>query len=66
MLGGDVFEGLNDFGEEGIRNFRDNQTKNAGLARNQGASLSVGVIAEFLYHLPNTLSKPGIDSRNAI
>ena len=66
MLGGDVFERLNALGEEGIRNLRDNQTKNAGLARNECASLSVGVIAEFLYQLPNTLSKSRIDSRNAV
>src|SRR5882762_11273316 len=52
-----VFEHVHNFGKEGIRDFRDDQPKDAAASGNEGACLRARKIAEFFDDLPNTLRK---------
>src|ERR1700751_3612505 len=61
-----VFEGLNDLRKEGIRNFGDNQSEDAGSPKHQSASLSVGVIAELIDDFPHSLGELRIDRGNTV
>ena len=60
------FKRLNNFGEKWIRNFRNDQAKNAASARNQGARLPVRIIPELVNRLPNPLGQLRIDRGHPI
>ena len=66
MLYCDPFENLDNLREEGIRDLRDDQPKNAATTRNQGPCLSVGIIAKLFNNVPNAFRHLWVDGGNAI
>lgn len=61
-----IFEGLNDFREKRIGDLGNNQAENAAPSRNQGAGLSIWIIAQLIHHLPDTLDKLRVDGGNPV
>jgi hypothetical protein len=62
----DVFEFLNEFGEKGVGNFRDDEAEEAALAGDEGAGLGVGEIVEFGNGFPDTGGEDGVYGRDMI
>ena len=52
---GDGLEDLHDFRKEWIGQFGDNQPEYSAAARDQGARLRIGVVAQFFNDFPNSL-----------
>src|SRR5215469_7380081 len=66
VFDGEIFKGLNDLGEEGVGDFRNDQSEDAAAAEDEGASLGVRVVAEFIDNSPNSFSELGIHRRNTV
>ena len=66
IFNGQIFEGLNYFRKERIRNLRDNEAEDAGAAQYQRARLSVGVIAQFVDDAPHSFGELRIDRGNTV
>src|SRR5579863_6203843 len=62
----EILERLYDLGKKWIGELRDDQAKNAASSENQGARLSVGVVTEFVDHLPHPLGELRIDRRHTV
>jgi hypothetical protein len=49
---GDVFKSLDEFGEEGVGDFGDDEAEELTATGDEGAGLDVGEVVEFVDHLP--------------
>jgi len=63
---GDLFEALDQFGEEWIGNVLDDDAENAAAARDERPSMGVRKIVELLDCLPDTLAETFADQRRAV
>ena len=63
---GDVFEILNEFGEEGVGNFRDDEAEQAAFSGDEGTGLGVGKVVEFGDGFPDAGGEDGVDGGNVV
>jgi len=63
---GDVFEFLDEFWEEGVSDFRDDETEQAAFAGDEGAGLGVGKVVEIGNSFPDAGGKDGVDGGNVV
>ena len=63
---GDLFELLDEFGEERIGNLRDDEAEQFAFAGDERSGLGVGEIVELGDGLPDTCSEDGIDCRDVV
>ena len=66
MGDGDLFELLDEFGEERIGNFGDDETEQFAFAGDEGPGLGVREIVEFGDGLPDAGCKDGIDCGDSV
>jgi hypothetical protein len=57
---GDLFELLDEFGEEGVGDLGDDETKQSASARDERACLGVGEVVEIGDGLPHASSEDGV------
>jgi hypothetical protein len=53
----EVFESLNNFGEERIRDLRNNQSEDSTAPEDESASLSIRVVSQFIYDFPDSFGE---------
>lgn len=63
---GDLLELLDEFGEEGVGNFGDDEAEEFAFAGDEGAGLGVGEVVEVGDGLPDTCRKDRIDAWDVI
>ena len=66
ILDGDIFESLNEFREEWIGDFRNDQAKEPGAPGDQRPRLAIGEIIQLADGLPHALGHLGIHGRHVI
>ena len=62
----DLFEALDQLGEEGIGDVFDDDAEQAAAAGDQGARVGVGQVVELLDGLPDTLAETVADQRRTV
>ena len=63
---GDLLELLDEFGEEGVCNFGDDEAEEFAFAGDEGAGLGVGEVVEVGDGLPDACRENGIDGWNVV
>jgi len=63
---GGLLELLNEFGEEGVGDFGDDEAEETALAGDERAGLGVGEVVEVGYCLPDAGGEHGVDGRYVI
>jgi len=66
LLDGQRLERLNDFGEEGISDFRNDQPEHAAASGDQCPGLAIGVVSKLGDGLPNAFCQLCIDCRDLV
>jgi len=66
VLDGGLFENVDDFRKKWVRNFGNDQSKNAAAPGNQCPRLRVREIAQFFDSPPHALGELGMHAGNAI
>ena len=66
VFDGNIFKPLDQLGEERVGDFGDDEAEELAAAGDQGASLSVGEVVEFVDDLPYALGYFGVDGGDVI